>query len=127
MVLVNGRLLMPGDPRSPVPDINFIPALAIERIEVLTGGASSVYGADAVSGVVNFIMDTDFEGIRLDGQYSFFDHVNNDNPGGILQANAARGFLPPTGHVADGGAIDLAAVIGAGFDDGRGHVTAYAT
>src|SRR5687768_14387905 len=86
MVLVNGRRLMPGDPRSPVPDINFVPALVVDRIDVLTGGASSVYGADAVSGVVNFIMDTDFEGIRLDAQYSFFDHVNNDNPGGIREA-----------------------------------------
>ena len=127
MVLVNGRRLMPGDPRSPVPDINFVPALAIDRVEVLTGGASSVYGADAVSGVVNFIMDTDFEGLRLDGQYSLFNHNNNDNPGGIRDANNARGFRYPTGNTADGGAIDLAAVVGAGFDDGRGHVTAYAT
>ncbi|HYE27737.1 MAG TPA: TonB-dependent receptor [Allosphingosinicella sp.] len=127
LVLVNGRRLMPGDPRSPVPDINFIPALAVDRIDVLTGGASSVYGADAVAGVVNFIMDTDFEGIRLDAQYSFFDHVNNDNPGGIRQANAARGFAVPNGHRADGGTIDASFLIGAGFDDGRGHVTAYAT
>jgi outer membrane receptor protein involved in Fe transport len=127
LVLVNGRRLMPGDPRSPVPDINFIPALAVDRIDVLTGGASSVYGADAVAGVVNFIMDTDFEGIRLDAQYSFFDHVNNDNPGGARQANAARGFSVPTGHRADGGTVDASMVIGAGFDDGRGHVTAYAT
>src|SRR5215210_7490470 len=87
LVLVNGRRLMPGDPRSPVADINFIPALAVDRIDVLTGGASSVYGADAVSGVVNFIMDTDFEGIRVDAQYSLFDHVNNDNPGNIRAAN----------------------------------------
>jgi outer membrane receptor protein involved in Fe transport len=127
LVLVNGRRLMPGDPRSPVPDINFIPALAVDRIDVLTGGASSVYGADAVSGVVNFIMDTDFEGIRLDAQYSFFDHVNNDNPGGIRQANAARNFNIPNGHRADGGTVDASLVMGAGFDDGRGHVTAYAT
>jgi iron complex outermembrane receptor protein len=127
MVLVNGRRLMPGDPRSPVPDINFIPALAVDRIDVLTGGASSVYGADAVSGVVNFIMDTDFEGIRMDAQYSFFDHVNNDDPGGIREGNAARGFNVPTGHRADGGTVDASMVIGAGFDDGRGHVTAYAT
>ena len=127
LVLVNGRRLMPGDPRSPVADINFIPALAVDRIDVLTGGASSVYGADAVAGVVNFIMDTDFEGIRLDAQYSFFDHVNNDNPGGIRQAIAARGFPQPNGHVADGGTVDASMLIGAGFDDGRGHVTAYAT
>jgi iron complex outermembrane receptor protein len=127
LVLVNGRRLMPGDPRSPVPDINFIPALAVDRIDVLTGGASSVYGADAVAGVVNFIMDTDFEGVRFDAQYSFFDHVNNDNPGGIRDANIARGFVVPNGHRADGGTVDASFLIGAGFDDGRGHVTAYAT
>ena len=40
----------------------------VKRVEVLTGGASSVYGADAVAGVVNFIIDTDFSGLRLDGQ-----------------------------------------------------------
>jgi len=127
LVLVNGRRLMPGDPRSPVADINFIPALAVDRIDVLTGGASSVYGADAVSGVVNFVMDTKFEGIRMDAQYSFFDHMNNDNIGGYQAANAARGFTVPTGHTADGGTVDASLVIGAGFDDGHGHITAYAT
>lgn len=126
LVLVNGRRLMPGDPRSPVPDINFIPALAVDRIDVLTGGASSVYGADAVSGVVNFIMDTDFEGIRMDAQYSFFNHVNNGRSD-ILEAIDARGFARPGGSVADGGTVDASLVMGAGFDDGRGHVTAYAT
>jgi outer membrane receptor protein involved in Fe transport len=127
LVLVNGRRLMPGDPRSPVPDINFIPALAVDRIDVLTGGASSVYGADAVSGVVNFVMDTKFEGVRMDAQYSFFDHMNNDDVGGYQAANAARGFLPPIGHTADGGTVDASLVMGAGFDDGHGHITAYAT
>jgi len=127
LVLVNGRRLMPGDPRSPVADINFIPALAVDRIDVLTGGASSVYGADAVAGVVNFVMDTKFEGVRMDAQYSFFDHVNNDNAGGYQAANAARGFVPPVGHTADGGTADASLVMGAGFDDGHGHITAYAT
>jgi len=94
---------------------------------VLTGGASSVYGADAVSGVVNFVMDTKFEGIRMDAQYSFFDHMNNDDVGGYQAANAARGFTPPIGHTADGGTVDASVVFGAGFDDGHGHITAYAT
>jgi iron complex outermembrane receptor protein len=127
LVLVNGRRLMPGDPRSPVADINFIPALAVDRIDVLTGGASSVYGADAVAGVVNFVMDTKFEGIRMDAQYSFFDHMNNDNVGGYQAANTARGFNVPVGHTADGGTVDASLVMGAGFDDGHGHITAYAT
>jgi iron complex outermembrane receptor protein len=127
LVLVNGRRLMPGDPRSPVADINFVPALAVDRIDVLTGGASSVYGADAVAGVVNFVMDTKFEGIRMDAQYSFFDHVNNDNVGNYQLANSARGFNVPVGHTADGGTVDASLVMGAGFDDGHGHITAYAT
>src|SRR5215213_1934111 len=78
--LVNGRRLMPGDPNSTTQsaDLNVIPAALIKRVEVLTGGASSVYGADAVAGVVNFIMDTTFTGIRFDGQYSFYQHNNND-------------------------------------------------
>src|SRR4030095_13599419 len=78
--LVNGRRLTPGDPNTTTQaaDLNIIPASLIKRVEVLTGGASSVYGADAVAGVVNFIMDTTFTGIRLDGQYSFFQHNNDD-------------------------------------------------
>ena len=126
LVLVNGRRLHPGDTGNPVPDLNFIPTQLIKRVDVLTGGASSVYGADAVGGVVNFIMDNTFTGVRLDAQASLFMH-NNDGNEGVLEANEARGFRPPTGMVFDGGAGDLAAVIGAAFDDGRGHVQAYAT
>ena len=58
LVLVNGHRLMPGDPRFLVPDVNSIPTSIIQRVEVLTGGAASVYGSDAVAGVVNFILDT---------------------------------------------------------------------
>lgn len=57
LVLVNGRRLMPGDPSQnafEAPDLNQIPAALIKRIDVLTGGASAVYGADAVASVVNF-------------------------------------------------------------------------
>ena len=126
LVLVNGRRLMPGDPTSPVPDINFIPSALIKRVDVLTGGASSVYGADAVAGVVNFIMDTNFRGLRIDAQGSGFMH-NNDTSSEILDANEARGFRPPHGNSFNGEAMDIAASFGAGFDDGRGSVMAYAT
>jgi outer membrane receptor protein involved in Fe transport len=68
LVLVNGRRLLPGDTGSSAADINIIPAAMIDRVDVLTGGASSVYGSDAISGVVNFVLDTDFEGVRLDTQ-----------------------------------------------------------
>jgi len=81
VTLVNGRRLVPGDPNgtTQAADINIIPSSIVKRVEVLTGGASSVYGADAVAGVVNFIIDTDFSGIRFDGNWSMFQH-NQHNP-----------------------------------------------
>ena len=145
--LVNGRRLMPGDPNSTTQaaDLNVIPASLIKRVEVLTGGASSVYGADAVAGVVNFIMDTNFTGIRFDGQYSFYQHNNRDKSLGVTCFNAqgnagctaagqeqtihsilnGRGFPYPRGSVADGGTFDGTVSIGAAFDDNRGHAVAY--
>ncbi|HEU4809543.1 MAG TPA: TonB-dependent receptor, partial [Sphingomicrobium sp.] len=126
LVLVNGKRLQAGDTGNPVADINFVPSVMIKRVDVLTGGASSVYGADAVAGVVNFIMDTDFTGFRIDGQASVFNHHQHANDD-IIGANEAKGFLPPTGWSTNGGAQDIAGVFGAAFDDGRGHVTAYAT
>src|SRR6185436_2850731 len=77
LVLLNGRRLLPGDPSDSAADINAIPAFMIDRVDVLTGGASSVYGADAVAGVVNFIMDTSFRGLRIDAQASTFMHYND--------------------------------------------------
>ncbi len=129
LVLVNGKRLQAGDTGNPVADINFVPAVMIKRVDVLTGGASSVYGADAVAGVVNFIMDTTYTGFRIDGQASVFNHHNNGDQQ-ILDANAAAPggpFRPPHGWSTNGGAQDIAGVFGAAFDDGRGHVTAYAT
>ena len=126
LVLIDGKRLQAGDTGNPVADINFIPNQLIKRVDVLTGGASSVYGADAVAGVVNFIMDTTFTGFRVDGQASFFQH-DNGTSSPILAANAARHFLPPSGNSVNGGAQDIAGMFGAAFDDGRGHVVAYAT
>lgn len=67
LLLVNGRRLAPSGVRgAPVaPDLNLIPAAMIDRIEILTDGASSIYGADAVAGVANIILRQDFEGIEL--------------------------------------------------------------
>jgi len=69
LMLVNGRRLSPSGVRgAPVaPDLNLIPSAMIDRIEILTDGASSIYGADAVAGVVNIILRSDFEGIELRG------------------------------------------------------------
>ena len=128
LVLINGRRLQPGDPRQPVSDINFVPSALVKRVDVLTGGASSVYGADAVAGVVNFIMDTNFRGLRIDAQASTFMHYN-DASDRILGGNFAsnRNFRPPHGTNVNGGAQDLAVAFGAGFDDNRGSIMAYAT
>jgi len=152
LVLVNGRRLMPGDPDDPnaneAADLNNIPSALIKRVEVLTGGASSVYGADAVAGVVNFILDTNFEGVRFDGNWSIYQHSNDDpfvgncvstTPSAGAPCGAgtlgqglhmsdllnARGFPFPRGSISDGRSIDGTVTIGAGFDDGRGHVVAY--
>ena len=156
LTLVNGRRLMPGDPADSTQagDVNVIPAALVRRVEVLTGGASSVYGADAVAGVVNFIMDTSFEGIRFDGNYSTWWH-KQDNPfvGRCQSVSASQQFCAgqtigdpvhirdmlenrravigtdqyplPTGSTFDGRALDGTITIGAGFDDGRGHAVAY--
>lgn len=124
LVLVNGRRVVPGDPTTSAADINVIPAALIKRVDVLTGGASSVYGADAVSGVVNFVLDTEFEGFRLDTQYSLYNHKNR-NSSVYTDPLDARGFGYPRGMSTDGGTFDSTIAFGAGFDDGRGHVTAY--
>lgn len=127
LALVNGRRLLPGDP-SPnsgsAADINMIPAALLKNVQVLTGGASATYGADAVAGVVNFVMDTEFSGFRIDGQYSVFQHDNRNKTTPALLDR--RGFGYPNGSVVDGGTIDVTAMFGAGFDDGRGHIVAYA-
>jgi len=90
MVLIDGRRLMPGTPNTLGPayaaDLNFIPSGLVERVDVLTGGASAVYGADAVAGVVNFIMQRDFEGVRLDAQYGIYQHDNGNDVAGVVQA-----------------------------------------
>ena len=52
-------------------DLNTIPTLLLDRVEVLTGGASSIYGSDAVAGVVNFILDDDFEGFKAHTSTAF--------------------------------------------------------
>ena len=64
----------------------------IERVDILTGGASAVYGSDAVAGVVNFIMKKDFEGVQVTSQYNFYWHENDyGGPGDSQAARHDRG------------------------------------
>ena len=67
LVLMDGRRAQPAN-ASLVVDMNTIPSAAIERVETITGGASAVYGADALAGVVNFVLKKDFEGVDMDIQ-----------------------------------------------------------
>lgn len=125
LVLINGRRMQSGGVASTAPDVNQIPSAMIERVEVLTGGASATYGADAVAGVVNFIMRR-VNGVELTVGASGYQH-DNDNKyiQGLMDA---RGFDYPTGDSGlDGKAYNVDLVMGADFADGRGNATVYAT
>lgn len=73
LTLVDGRRHVGSSGGSLAVDVDTIPRLLIENIEIVTGGASSVYGADAVSGVLNFTLRKDFEGLEIDGNYGMIN------------------------------------------------------
>lgn len=97
LILVDGRRSVPGASSGAV-DISILPPGLIERVEIITGGASAVYGSDAVTGVVNFIMKDDFEGLEMSAQY------------GISEES-------------DGRETQLNLLAGGAFAEGRGHAT----
>ena len=129
LVLVDGRRLGVGDASTlnpnPAPDLNQIPAQLIERVDVVTGGASAIYGSDAIAGVVNFIMKHDFQGIEVDGQYNENWHTNHESWMNTLQTQ--QGFNAPSGSEWDGQTRSLAIVMGTAFADNKGHVEGYFT
>jgi outer membrane receptor protein involved in Fe transport len=125
LVLVDGRRLMPADPKLPVADLNTIPAALVDHVEVVSGGASAVYGSDALAGVVNFIMKKDFEGVRLDAQYGFFQHSqHNDAIQSIEKATNGRVAVPD--DFSGGATWDITAIVGVNSPDGKGNATVYA-
>src|ERR1700761_5513451 len=126
LVLVNGRRLGPGQGTGTnISDINEVPAALIERVDIFTGGASSVYGADAVAGVVNFVLNTHFEGVKIDTSYSYFQHQNNND---LAQAavNAAGDALPDH-SVNTGFGKTVSILMGSNFADNKGNATFYLT
>tara|TARA_R110001599_G_scaffold353459_1_gene592689 strand:+ start:399453 stop:402341 length:2889 start_codon:yes stop_codon:yes gene_type:complete len=127
LTLINGRRMPAGSPVSggQGADINQIPGALIKRVEVLTGGASATYGSDAVAGVVNFIMVDDFEGVKLDYQYSGYSHDNDSSR--WQNVVEGSGNVAPSGNTTDGEIDDLSLIIGGNFENGRGNATAYAT
>jgi outer membrane receptor protein involved in Fe transport len=108
LVLVNGRRFVAGIPGTSVVDLNTIPTDLIRQVEVVTGGASAVYGSEAIAGVVNFILDDEFEGVRLHGQNTLSDE--GDTPRYLLSGVAGSSFADGRGHV----------VVSGSFDDDRG-------
>lgn len=128
LVLVDGLRLGPGSAEGGrnFSDINQIPAALIERVDILTGGASSVYGADAVAGVVNFILNTHFEGIKIDAGYHFNEHSNSDQDG-VASLVSSVGDALPDSRVDTGFGKDMSILAGSNFADGKGNATAYVT
>jgi outer membrane receptor protein involved in Fe transport len=124
LVLIDGRRAAPGDPINPSADLNTIPSTLVKRVEILTGGASAIYGSDAIAGVVNFILDTNYTGFKVDVEGGIYQGNNNRRD---LQAiERANGITPPTGTVFDGASGDLSVVYGKDLFGGSGHVTTYA-
>jgi iron complex outermembrane recepter protein len=128
LVLVNGLRLGPGSALGGrnYSDINQVPAALIERVDILTGGASAVYGADAVAGVVNFILNTHFEGVKIDAGYHFNQH-NNDNQTGTNAIVSAEGFPLPSSNVNTAFGKNASIVMGSNFADNKGNATVYYT
>ncbi len=119
LVLIDGQRFLP----TLGVDLNFIPTTLIERTDVLTGGASSVYGSDAMSGVVNFIMRKKLKGVRVDAQYSIYQHNNDDDY--LRSIQSAKGIALAKENVWDGQKYDFNVAAGGDIDDGKGNVMAY--
>lgn len=123
LTLVNGRRIPKGLGESA--DISIVPSALVQRVDLLTGGASAVYGSDAIAGVVNFVLDTKFEGVSVDIGYSAYQHDNdNDYIQGLLDR---RGFdYPEGGSGFDGTSRNIDLAVGGAFGD-AGHAMAWAT
>ena len=133
LVLIDGRRMGYGSPLDDAADLNQIPEQLVERVEVLTGGASAVYGSDALAGVVNFIMKKDFEGVQIDAQYGQYQHHNDYDGVGNLRAEITRRgstnpsqFRLPEDDVTDGESRSVNLLMGVASADGKGNLVAYA-
>lgn len=106
-------------------DVNIVPGALIDRIDILTGGASAVYGSDAIAGVVNFIIKRKFDGIAFDGEVSGFNHNNNSK----LLSDIAKtaGYPSPSGYYLGGGNYFASLAAGKTFLGNRLNISAFAT
>ena len=124
LVLMNGRRMVPGTTGGgSCADLNTIPTLLLKRVEVLTGGASSVYGSDAVAGVVNFVLDDEFVGFKAAYSHGFYNHENDNSKLQKLQASYGYENAPSDVQTGDTGKFSMA--FGGDIDGGKGHVSAF--
>jgi len=124
LTLIDGRRLPYGDSQSISVNLDLVPTNLVERIDVLTGGSSAVYGSDAVSGVVNFILKDDFEGFEADVQYGFAQSGNSRD---LIEEVLIANEQPVPGSVTDGEEITGSITFGANLDNGRGNVVGFAS
>lgn len=128
LILIDGRRLGPGDPQSPdgaAADVNFIPAALVSGVDVLTGGASAVYGSDAVAGVVNFHLLRNFQGVKVVQTFNAAQHTQGGPSDAVLEA--APYPVKPTipGDQFGGLVSDTSIILGTNLDQDRGNVTMY--
>lgn len=102
LVLLDGKRMVPatlgtGDSATGAPDVNSIPSALIQRVEIVTGGASAVYGSDALAGVVNFILDKEFTGVKGTAQYG--ETTYGDNQSQLYSLAMGTPFADSRGHV----------------------------
>lgn len=100
LILVNGRRHIGGSAGSPTVDVSMIPVDMVKRVEVVTGGASAVYGSEAIAGVINFIMKDDFEGLEVNTRFGTSDAGGADE-------------------------TDFSITMGGNFDDDKGNAIVY--
>lgn len=123
LVLVNGKRLPFGSPELAPANVDIVPAQLVERVDVVTGGGSALYGADAVAGVVNFILREDFEGIDFESQVSFRQTPGDGNQ--FLRDVLKASDIPIPGSSTHGRGVNVNFMMGANTADDKGNVTAY--
>jgi iron complex outermembrane receptor protein len=96
LTLLDGRRFTPAGPAGTV-DSNLIPSGLLQRVDVVTGGASAAYGSDAVAGVINFILDRNFQGVKFDAHVGRSQH--NDNKDYKATLNVGKSYMDDRGHV----------------------------
>lgn len=123
MTLVNGKRMAPGTINGgSAANINNIPVALVKEVQIVTGGASSVYGSDAIGGVVNFILDDNFEGFKASYTHSFYNHKNEDSD--MRAFVEAAGYPQAPGTVNEGDNKVWAVMFGASLGD-NGNMVAY--